>query len=492
MSRRLPWFRCAVLATLAAAVSLAACAVNPVTGTPNFVMMSEEQEIQLGRANDPKIRAQFGVYDDAELQAYVQRVGERVAANSHRPDLVYRFAVLDTPDVNAFALPGGYIYLTRGILAYLNSEAELAAVLGHEVGHVTARHSVRQYSAATAGQLAAAILLRSAAAQDLFNVIGSALLSGYGRDHELEADRLGAQYLARNGYDPEAMLGVIGVLKNQEEFEKVRARAEGREPRIYHGVFATHPSADQRLQEVVGEAKQGTNATTRLGRDEYLQAIDGMRYGDSPKAGVRHKSAFYHRDMNFVLQFPDGWRLENAPDAVTALSPGGDAIVQLRSEDLSKRITPEEFLKTRLKVSDLRSGGAISGTQLSSYSGLTRVAAPPAWRGAGSRVPGRVSVVYLDNRAFVVLAAARSDAAFAEYDERFLATARSLHALKPEEKQIAEGLRLKVVRAGRTDTFAKLAAQSPVSNYSEQVLRLINDKFPAGEPAPGEAVKTIQ
>src|SRR5690606_27346548 len=162
----------------ALALGLAACATNPVTGGRNFVLMSEAQEIELGRANDPKIREQFGVYEDDELQAYVQQVGERLAAQSHRTDLVYRFAVLDSPDVNAFALPGGYIYVTRGLLAYLSSEAELAAVLGHEIGHVTARHAVRQYSAATAGQILTSIFIGGQAGQSLFNVIGGALLPG--------------------------------------------------------------------------------------------------------------------------------------------------------------------------------------------------------------------------------------------------------------------------------------------------------------------------
>lgn len=474
------------LGCLALALSAASCATNPVSGNPNFVMMTETQEIALGRENDPKIRAQFGVYDDAKLQAYVQQVGERVAANSHRSDLVYRFTVLDTPDVNAFALPGGYIYITRGILAYLNSEAELAAVLGHEVGHVTARHSVRQYSTATAGQMAAMIFLRSQVAADLFNVIGGALLSGYGRDHELEADRLGAEYLARNAYDPDAMLQVIGVLKNQEEFEKERAKAENREPRIYHGVFASHPSADQRLQEVVGESKQAlTTNATRVGREDYVKQVNGLIYGDGPKAGVRHKSAFYHRDMNFGVQFPEGWRLENAPDRVTAMSPAGDAVIELRSADLNKRVTPEEYVKAHLKVS-LRDGGPIPGTALASHSGIARINTPFGRRDT------RVSIVYLDNRAFQILATTKTDAGFAQNDQRFLATARSLHALKPEEKKIAEGLRLRVVRAGSGDTFAKLAAKSPVTTYGELVLRLINDKFPAGEPAPGEPIKTIQ
>ncbi len=465
---------------------LGACATNPVTGTPDFVVLSEQQEIQLGRTNDPKIRAQYGVYDDAKLQAYVQQVGERVAANSHRPGLVYRFTVLDTPDINAFALPGGYIYVTRGILAYLSSEAELAAVLGHEVGHVTARHSVRQYSAATAGQLVTSIFLGSAG-QSLFNVIGGALLSGYGRDHELEADRLGAEYLARNGYDPDAMLGVVTVLKNQEEFEKERAKAEGREPRSYHGLFASHPSADQRLQEVVAEAKQlKTAATTNVGRDEYLKHIDGLRYGDNAKNGVRYKSAFYHRDMNFAVQFPEGWRLENTASAVTAQSPQRDAVLQLKAEDLNNRVAPEEYLRTRLKISDLRKGAPISGAALTSYSGIARLATPFGTRDA------RISVVYQDNRAFLLLGAAKTDSAMAEHDERFLATARSVRALNTEVKQLAEGLRVHVARAGAGDSFAKLALQSPVTAYPELVLRLINNKFPGGEPATVEAIKTIQ
>lgn len=467
--------------------ALAGCATNPVTGGRNFVLLSEDQEIDLGRANDPKIRAQFGVYEDARLQAYIQQVGERLASQSHRAGLVYRFTVLDTPDVNAFALPGGYIYITRGILAYLNSEAELAAVLGHEIGHVTARHSVRQYSAATAANVAAAIFIQNRVGQDLFGVLGNALLSGYGREHEIESDRLGAEYLARTGYDPQAMLGVIGVLKDQEEFDKERAKAEGREPRKYHGVFASHPSADKRLQEVVAEAQpHKSTATPRAGRDEYLARIDGLVYGDSAKHGVRHGSNFYHRDMNFALTFPKGWRLENAPQAVTAQSPTRDAVLQLRAEDLNKRVPPAEFIKTRLKIGDLKDTGPLPGTDAPSHTGIARINTPFGRRDT------RVAVLYQDNRAFVVLGAAKAGDGLARYDADFLATARSLHALAPREKRLAAGLRLRVVKPNNGDTFAKLATRSPVSNYAESTLRLINAKYPDGEPKPGDKIKVIQ
>ncbi len=246
------------------------CAVNPVTGDRNFTLMSEADEMRKGRQAATEISKAYDIYDGLPaLQNYVNEIGQKLARKSHRPQLDYHFTVVDSPEVNAFALPGGHIYVTRGILAYLNSEAELAAVLGHEIGHVTARHSVQQYSAATAANVAAAVggLVAgifvpqlggqlAQGVQSLLGVTGSALLSGYGRSHELEADRLGAEYLARSGYDPQAMIKVISVLKNQELFDIEAAKQEGREPRRYHGIFATHPDNDTRLQEVVGEANR--------------------------------------------------------------------------------------------------------------------------------------------------------------------------------------------------------------------------------------------
>src|SRR5678816_4205956 len=237
----------ALLAALPLTLLLANCAQNPVSGRANFVTMSESQEVQVGRQEDAKVREEYGVFDDTALQKYVNDVGQRLGKASHRPQLQYSYVVVDSPEINAFALPGGYIYITRGILAYLNSEAELAAVLGHETGHVTARHSVQQMSAATAAGVGATLLgifvpvLRNQAGDTAINLLGNALLSGYGREHELEADRLGAEYLYRTGYDPQAMIKVIGVLKNQELFDAEMAKSEGRQPRSYHGVFASHP-----------------------------------------------------------------------------------------------------------------------------------------------------------------------------------------------------------------------------------------------------------
>lgn len=470
------------------------CATNPVTGEQDVVLMSEAEEIALGRKNDAEVRKQYGVYDDARLQAYVNRVGQQLAARSHRPRLQYRFTVLDSPEVNAFALPGGYVYITRGILAYLNSEAELAAVLGHEIGHVTARHSVRQYTTAVATGVGVSILsivvpgLGNQAGQQLLDVLGKALVSGYGRDHELESDRLGAEYLARTGYDPNAILEVIGVLKNQEEFEKARAKAEGREPRIYHGVFATHPSSDQRLQEVVGEARKfRAPDRTRIGRDEYLDHIQGLTFGDSPHGGVVRANRFYHRDLDLVIDFPTDWQLANSAKVLNATSPARDAMIQVLAEKRpAENVAPREFLRQRLKGAELTRASTIQSLGGQAHSAVAHLRTP-----FGSR-DTRVIALYYRQQAFLFFGAAKTDAAFGRLDTQVTAVVRGLRKLTEPERTLAQGLRLRLKPAPAGATFAALAAGAPLNTHAELMLRLINDKFPSGEPAAGERIKLIE
>ncbi|MFK8016091.1 MAG: M48 family metalloprotease, partial [Gammaproteobacteria bacterium] len=231
---------CALAVLMLGTGLLGGCASNPATGGTDFVTMSEEKEIEIGRITHPQILQKYRVYNDSALQAYVTRIGNELADKGDRPHLQYVFTVLDSEEVNAFAVPGGFVYITRGLLSYLNSEAELAAVLGHEIGHITARHAVRQQSGRSLlnilGSVAGATT--GAVGSTLTGLLGGALVSGYGRGMELEADELGAAYLVRVGYDSQAMIDVVTILKNQELFELERAEKEGREPRVYHGVFA--------------------------------------------------------------------------------------------------------------------------------------------------------------------------------------------------------------------------------------------------------------
>jgi predicted Zn-dependent protease len=478
-------FTLAVLAPLL----LPACATNPVTGDQDFVLMSESEEIRLGQSYHRQILDEMPAYDDAGLAAYVNDVGQRVARNSHRPELDYHFTVLDSDMVNAFALPGGYIYITRGIMAYLDSEAELAAVLGHEIGHVTARHSVRQQSAATVTGVAGAVLGAATGipgSQDLFNVLGDAMLSGYGRDHELESDRLGAEYLARSGYDPQAMLAVIGVLKNQELIENERARREGRQARSYHGVFASHPENDQRLQEVVKSAEHlKTAGRPRVGRDVYLGHLEGLAYGPGSAEGIVSGNHFYHKPLNFGLEFASGWSIINTPERLLAVAPGQSALLEIVVSPRPPQTTPRQFMD---KQGAHPSEGGES-LRLHGYDGYSAVA--PVDTNLGQRV-ARVIVFYADDHAFMLTGVSSEPDERARFDPRFLAVARSFHRLTAEQQRLAAGLSLHLIEATTSTRLETLARRSPIDTDAEAELRLLNDLFPDGEPRPGQTLKIVR
>ncbi len=467
---------------------LAGCAQNPVTGESDFVMLSEDKEISIGRTNHPKILAQYGRYQDEALQRYVQSVGDRLANVSHRKELIYRFTVLDSPVVNAFALPGGYIYITRGLMAYLNSEAELAAVLGHEIGHVTARHGVRQQSAAQAasiGYTIGSILLpelRGPGTQDLFNILGGALLSGYGREHELESDGLGAEYLARAGYAPKAMLNVIGVLKDQSSFSAAEAEQQGREPQGYHGVFASHPDNDTRLQNVVFAANQYIVQDGQIKRDDYLNQVNGMIFGDSEKQGIRSGQHFYHLEMGFAVKFPKDWQINNKPSSLQSLSAGGKAFIEMTAADLNRRLSPSQFIQQRLGIDKLRQGEALSVNGLEGYTGIVEL------RGN----LGRVTVIYLRDKAFIFLGGVKEKQLFNQFDSLFVATAKSLHRLRDEEIPLAKAQKVVVKSVGKTDSYLSWSKRSRISNSPLMQLRLLNGHYPDGELATGQRAKYIQ
>ena len=469
-------------------LGLAGCAVNPVSGNPNFVVMTEAQEISTGRSADAEVRKQYQVYDAPELQDYVNQVGQKLAHNSHRTNLSYHFTVLDSAEVNAFALPGGYIYITRGILSYLNSEAELGAVLGHETGHVTARHSVQQISAATAAnvgvQIASVFLpgLNTMGGSTLTNLLGNALLSGYGREHELEADRLGAEYLGRSGYDPQAMVKVIGVLKDQELFDAEVAKQEGREPRAYHGLFATHPDNDTRLQQVVAEARNVTRPDAVVNRDAFLKHMDGMIFGDSPQQGIVRNGGFYHGELGLALKFPEGWRIHNLPDRVQAQSPGNDAGIELRLGENKPEGTPADYLRKLLR---LTFGVEIQSLSLNDYP-----AATATFSSQGKSV--RVTVIYFNNHAFLIVASASSKSAFERYQGNFNDTASSFHAITDTERRLAKPLKIKIIATVDGLTYAGLAKKSPLGKNAESYLRLLNAQYPSGEPRRGQALKIVE
>ncbi len=395
----------------------------------------------------PQILQQYGRYDDAAVQAYVDEIGQRIAAKSHRPNLKYTFTVLDSDDVNAFALPGGYVYITRGIMAYLNNEAELVGVIGHEVGHVTARHAVRQQTGATAAGIGALLVGVLTGSGDLANaagMAGSALISGYGRDMELEADGLGAEYLNRLGYDPKAMIDVVRLLKNQEMLEVQMAREEGRKPHIYHGVFASHPDNDTRLQEVVAKVgKVETGQVRPDNRDAYLQHVTGLPVGPSRAQGIVRGARFYHADLGITMAFPSGWTVDNQQQQVIAYTPPKDAAMVVTADPIPNGATPQQFVGRMLNGVAASQQEPLTVNGLPGYTAIVSSTKLP-W---GNQGPMRVAVVYFNDLAYVFKAATRTGAALSASDPVFMSSIKTFRRMKDNEFALAEPNRIRIVQA---------------------------------------------
>ena len=475
-----------ILTLFALLLQLAGCAVNPATGRSDFVMMSEQQELDLGRRYNQQILKENPRYADEKLQRYVQQVGERVAKNSHRSQLAYQFTVVDSPDINAFALPGGYIYIHRGLLAYLSSEAELAAVLGHEVGHVTARHSVQQQSQSTAwGLLGQAVAIGTGvgAAADVTSVLGGAVVRGYGRDMELEADGLGAQYLARSGYDPQAMIEVVKVLKNQEDFARDQAAARGEVQPAggYHGLFDTHPDNDRRLQQVLGPARALATGQQEVNREAFLKRLEGLPFGDSAETGVRRCQRFYHADLNFTLAFPQGWSLLNRPDALIGHTADQQAFIAMTLEDNPQQLTPAELLRQRVGSLRLVAGVELQQAGLKGYSAVIP--------GAAAK---RVAVIQHGPRVYLFVGAVRGRASLETQDEQFLSVIKSFRPMTSAEYQQAQPLRLHMVKAKPGQTIEALAKGSKLPGDALKTLRLLNNLYPTGQPRAGDWLKVVR
>src|SRR4029078_10844181 len=275
--------------TLAAAAGfiVASCSSNPATGGKNVVMGSWEGEKNQTAKNHQEIVKSLGLYDDQATQEYVNLVGQRVAKVSDLPNEEFKFYVIDDEAINAFTTGCCNVYVNRGLLLNINSEAELAGVLGHEIGHITARHPAKRQTrgmAAQLGAMAAAILTGSNAIGQLANIGAQAWMMGYGRENEMEADRLGMKYMVKAGYDPESIGKVFSMFQAGEKFERARAQAEGREPRLYHGVFSSHPSPDERAVQAAKGAANIKDAPPEgwlVRHDEYLTTINGIAYGSS-------------------------------------------------------------------------------------------------------------------------------------------------------------------------------------------------------------------
>lgn len=476
--------RAAITACVLATLSLlpSGCAVNPATGTPSVVFSSVASERDIGQEMHEKMIAEGAAYDDPELQAYVNKIGQRLAAQSHLPDLEFTFTVLDAPEINAFATPGGFVYVNRGLIAFLNSEAELAGVIGHEIAHVTARHHARRKTAGLTSKVlstSAYVFTGSSAIYEASSMYGAELISGYGRDMELEADGLGAEYMNQAGYEAEALLDVIGVLKNQEQFMRLKARAAGRSGATYHGLYATHPRNDKRLQTVIRAARElddGTYIESPEVPGEFRRVTDGIVWGESV-AGQRADDRYYHNKLGFTIEQPEGWSVTSSAQAVTAAAPDGSATLTIRLRRKDASATPQEVLEST-------ASGTLSAKEPLQQSGLDGYTAI-ASAGTTSK---RLATMDLGNLTYLF----EGDASdFSAQDAQLLAVIRSFRAMHPKEKSSSAARYVRYVQVPRGASVASLASSARVDDAEAQ-LRLINDFYPRGEPRTGDWIKIIQ
>ncbi len=489
-----------LLPLILTAALLTACGsavVNPVSGQAERSVMNEQTELAEGAKAHKEVLQEYSVVKDAKLQAYVNNLGQRLAKLSHRNQLQWHFTLLDSPEINAFALPGGYVYVTRGIMAYLQSEAELAGVIGHEIGHVTARHgaqrATRQQDAGL-GVLAASILgavLESNGvagagqlASDVSQTAASGYIASYGREQELQADGLGAEYLARSAYNPRNMINVIGALKNQERFAADQARAAGRPEPKQNSWLASHPSNDQRLQQITQLAAQYHGNYTDEGRDRYLQATNGMAFGESADQGLTRGQNFYHAGLGIVLTAPDGWQIQNDAQRLALVSGRGDAALLVQVAPTQAGKTHDEVIRNLLKPSQ----GRIERLTLNSLTATRFVGIRTGTQGDSQPVNATL-VTGPSGAIFVLTQAASSPAALQAAGGALAQAQSSFRAMSAADRAAARPWTLRTVPypAGG---FAQLARSTPLPS-AEQQLRLINGFYAGGEPRVGQLVKMV-
>ena len=460
------------------ATALAGCA----SGTSTVTVGGRSVEMPTEVAEEhQKLIDNIGIYDDPELDAYVRQVGERLLRESGITRPEFTFTLLDSPDINAFAMPGGFIYVNRGLLAYLDTEAELAGVLAHEIGHITENHHSRRQTQQVTSKVAAVsayILTGSGDVYDAASMYGAEIISGFGRDMELEADSAGAEYLHQTGYDVDSMLSVIGVLKDQEQYRRVQAKASGKPSGTYHGLYASHPRNDLRLQTVIKAANEldiDEMAENPELPGEYRRQTAGLVYGASAEA-QSEPDRFYHNKLNFTFAHPPGWTVRQSSREILATSADGSRTLTIGLAKIDSTQDTEASLMAGAQ-------GEVTDYEALEQFGLTGSTA------VASSGEQAVRLAVIDH-GYRFLFQGEAPA-LAEADAEFRTIIDSFRPLTGREKITGTSHTLHYIQAPRGATFASLASSVKLPDAENQ-LRLINGYYPSGEPRTGDWVKVIR
>ncbi|MFN2301282.1 MAG: M48 family metalloprotease [Gammaproteobacteria bacterium] len=463
MINRLAW-------VFAVALTTVACATNPVTGSRELALVSESQEIALGQQSAAAAVAQLGLVDDPALQEYVQRLGKTLAAASERPDLPWAFGVVDDPTPNAFAAPGGFIFITRGMLALMRSEAELAGVLGHEIGHVTARHSVAMISRSQLAQLGLGIgAMISPTIASLGELAGTGLqllFLRYSRDAELQADDLGYRYALGQGYN---------VAEMSNMFVSLQRVGEASERSKVPAWLSTHPYPEDRVRRIQARvAAEPLPTGLRSGVDEYMEHIDGLVYGENPRNGYFREQLFLHPDLGFQVNFPRGWQTRNMAQAVLAGSERQDALLQLTLADGNIHDAAAKFFSQQ----------GIEATRVSEehINGLPAVTGYFSAQTEQGLLAGVAAFVSLDQHTYALVGYTPAQV-FSSYEPVLRSAVRSFSRLTDPQVLAAQPQRLEIIRSSERMSLTAFASRYP-STVDLNELALLNQLDDSGTPVP--------
>lgn len=469
-------------------VLIPSCAINPVTGKKQLMLMSEGQEVALGAQYDPTVISTFGEYKSEKLLAFMKKEGDEMGKISHRPNLEYHFKILDSPVVNAFAVPGGYIYFTRGILAQFNNEAELIGVLGHEMGHITARHSASQQSKQQLGQI---LMMGGMIASEEFRQFAGYAMQGmellflkFSRDNEREADRLGVEYSSKINYDAQKMADFFNVLNKM---------SMGSEHGGVPTFMSTHPDPGDRYNSVRQQAKQWqdslNNTNWIVNGDNYLRMIDGLVYGEDPRQGFVEANMFYHPDMKFKYPIPVGWQLQNSPMQVQMAPKDGKAMMVFM---MAQQKTLEEAAQKNLTDLNL----TVLDSKRTTINGFPAIAAisqqvsQDPQTGAQQMIKV-MSYLIQDNNSIFVFHGVSDDVNFNTYYRVFESTMTNFSRLTEPAKLNVKPKRIKVVQAPAAGTLSQTFKTLKVPESQMKELALLNNIELTHQVAKGKLIKII-
>ena len=476
-------FAAAVLGTL---LAVSGCTTNPATGRQDFTLfMSETEEARIGAQEHSKIITRYGgVYGDPEIGAYVAEIGGRLVANSERPRDRFTFTILNTPDVNAFALPGGYVYVTRGLIALANSEAELAGVIAHEIGHVIARHPAQRYSRAAATQVGATLLGALVGGQqigDLLQLGGQLYLLGFSREQEYEADSLGVRYLRRTGYNPIAEAQFLENLVREKALQDMLAQREGRARQP--DFLSTHPNTPDRVRRAIAAAGGPGNQPQR--RDLFLDRIDGMMFGDDPKQGLVRGQRFHHPVLRFTFEVPLGFRMINTSERVVAVHRNEAVIV---FDGAGRRTHPDILSYLTLVWAD---GIRLEGVERISINGMSAATGHSSVNTRDGRRDLRLTAIQFGDGEIYRFRFLTPPALTSSLSMDLRRTTFSFRALSSSEASRLKPFRVAIMAVGAEDTVESLAARMPFADFKEERFRTLNGLRPQDSLRLGQRVKLI-